>query len=161
MASPFPLSDRASDVRPGCKTQRIAPSLRQVADLMCARMEKSEYFKTCIVGHVNCCLQCGPTLTVLCSPTSKPYNMRNKTGLVLRSRIMRGHVIAPPTPFLLSDRGTDVRPGCKTQGIAPVLPIIRISADFGSYELSAVFRSGKYFPHSREREKVRRKWLAK
>ncbi|GFN82771.1 WD repeat-containing protein 5 [Plakobranchus ocellatus] len=62
MAAPFPLSDRASDIRPGCKTQRIAPTLRQVADLMCARIKEREYFKTCIVGHVNCCLQCAPTL---------------------------------------------------------------------------------------------------
>ncbi|GFN77167.1 hypothetical protein PoB_000367300 [Plakobranchus ocellatus] len=38
MAVPFPLSDRASDVRPGCKTQRTAPTLRQVADLMCSRL---------------------------------------------------------------------------------------------------------------------------
>ncbi|GFO32882.1 hypothetical protein PoB_005938700 [Plakobranchus ocellatus] len=60
----------ASDVRPGCKTQRIAPTLRQVADLMCARIKEREYFKTCIVGHVNCCLQCGPTLTVRYPPTS-------------------------------------------------------------------------------------------
>ncbi|GFO17325.1 hypothetical protein PoB_004383000 [Plakobranchus ocellatus] len=64
MAAPFPLSDRASDVRPGCKIQRIAPTLRQVADLMCARIKEREYFKACIVGHVNCCLQCGPTLSV-------------------------------------------------------------------------------------------------
>ncbi|GFO01468.1 hypothetical protein PoB_002797300 [Plakobranchus ocellatus] len=64
MAAPFPLSDRASDVRPGCKTQRIAPTLRQVADLMCARIKEREYFKTCIVGYVNCCLQCAPTLTI-------------------------------------------------------------------------------------------------
>ncbi|GFO25618.1 hypothetical protein PoB_005212300 [Plakobranchus ocellatus] len=63
MASPFPLSVRATDVRPGCKTQRIAPTLRQVADLVCARTKEREYFKTCIVGHVNCCLQSGPTLT--------------------------------------------------------------------------------------------------
>ncbi|GFO00355.1 hypothetical protein PoB_002686000 [Plakobranchus ocellatus] len=62
MAAPFPLSDRASDERPGCKTQWIAPTLRQVADLMCARIKEREYFKTCIVGHVNCCLQCAPTL---------------------------------------------------------------------------------------------------
>ncbi|GFO41291.1 hypothetical protein PoB_006779600 [Plakobranchus ocellatus] len=62
MAPPFPLSDRASDVRPGCKTQRIVPTLRQVADLMCARIKEREYFKTNIVGHVNCCLQCAPTL---------------------------------------------------------------------------------------------------
>ncbi|GFO04317.1 hypothetical protein PoB_003082200 [Plakobranchus ocellatus] len=62
MAAPFPLSNRASDVRPGCKTQRIAPTLRQVADLMCARIKEREYFKTCIVGHVNCCVQCAPTL---------------------------------------------------------------------------------------------------
>ncbi|GFN91941.1 hypothetical protein PoB_001844700 [Plakobranchus ocellatus] len=40
IAAPFPLSDRASDVRPGCKTQRIAPTLRQVADLMCARIKE-------------------------------------------------------------------------------------------------------------------------
>ncbi|GFO33071.1 hypothetical protein PoB_005957600 [Plakobranchus ocellatus] len=64
MAAPFPLSDRASDVRPGCKTQRIVPTLRQVADLMCARIKEREYFKTCIVGHVNCCLQCAPTLAL-------------------------------------------------------------------------------------------------
>ncbi|GFO22253.1 hypothetical protein PoB_004875800 [Plakobranchus ocellatus] len=57
MAPPFPLSNRATDVRPGCKTEKIAPTLRQAADLVCART------KTCIVGHVNCCLQCGPTLT--------------------------------------------------------------------------------------------------
>ncbi|GFO27292.1 hypothetical protein PoB_005379700 [Plakobranchus ocellatus] len=63
-APPFPLSDRASDVRPGCKTQKIALTLRQVAVLMCARIKEREYFKTCIVGHVNCCLQCGPTLTL-------------------------------------------------------------------------------------------------
>ncbi|GFO42055.1 hypothetical protein PoB_006856000 [Plakobranchus ocellatus] len=62
-APPFPLTDRAADVRPGCKTQRIAPTLRQVADLMCAGAKEREYFKTCIVGHVNCCLQCGPTLS--------------------------------------------------------------------------------------------------
>ncbi|GFO40737.1 hypothetical protein PoB_006724200 [Plakobranchus ocellatus] len=62
MAAPVPLSDRASDVRSGCKTQRITPTLRQVADLMCARIKEREYFKTYIVGHVNCCLQCGPTL---------------------------------------------------------------------------------------------------
>ncbi|GFO14145.1 hypothetical protein PoB_004065000 [Plakobranchus ocellatus] len=29
MAPPFPLPNRAADVRPGCKTQRIAPTLRQ------------------------------------------------------------------------------------------------------------------------------------
>ncbi|GFN79926.1 hypothetical protein PoB_000643200 [Plakobranchus ocellatus] len=62
MAPPFPLSDRATDVRPGCKTQRIAPTLRQIADLVCARTKEREYLKTCIVGHVNCCLQCGSTL---------------------------------------------------------------------------------------------------
>ncbi|GFN76534.1 ubiquitin carboxyl-terminal hydrolase 38-like [Plakobranchus ocellatus] len=67
MAPLFPLSDRASDVRPGCKTQRIAPTLRQVADLVCARIKEREYFKTCIVGHVNCCLQCGLSLMVYCS----------------------------------------------------------------------------------------------
>ncbi|GFN86364.1 hypothetical protein PoB_001287000 [Plakobranchus ocellatus] len=63
MAAPFPLSDRASDVIAGCKTQRIAPTLRQVADLVCSRIKEREYFKTCIVRHVNYCLQCGPTLT--------------------------------------------------------------------------------------------------
>ncbi|GFN78133.1 hypothetical protein PoB_000463900 [Plakobranchus ocellatus] len=65
MAPPFPLSNRASDVRPGCKTQRIAPTLRQVADLVCAPTKEREYFKTCIVGHVNCCFQCGPTLNTI------------------------------------------------------------------------------------------------
>ncbi|GFO24730.1 mytimacin-2 [Plakobranchus ocellatus] len=63
MAPPFPLSNKATDVRPGCKTKRIAPTLRQVADLVCARTKERGYFKTCIVGHVNCCFQCGPTLT--------------------------------------------------------------------------------------------------
>ncbi|GFO04315.1 histone-lysine N-methyltransferase SETMAR [Plakobranchus ocellatus] len=62
MALPFPLSNRASDVRPGCKTHRTASTLRQMADLVCASPKEREYFKTCIVGHVNCCLQCGPTL---------------------------------------------------------------------------------------------------
>ncbi|GFN94942.1 hypothetical protein PoB_002144800 [Plakobranchus ocellatus] len=74
MASPFPLSNRATDVTSGCKTQRIAPTLRQVADLVCARTREREYFKTCIVGHVNCCLQCGPTLK-LCSNISECKNM--------------------------------------------------------------------------------------
>ncbi|GFN80899.1 hypothetical protein PoB_000740500 [Plakobranchus ocellatus] len=145
MAPPFPLSDRTTDIRPGCKTQRIAPTVRQVADLVCARTKERENFKTCIVGHVNCCLQCGPTLTatsilqvshdksrrlqcgftlnVLYPPTSYPDNLRNKTGLVIRaamvSRIIRGHVMAPPFP--LSNRATDVRPGCKTLKIAPTL----------------------------------------
>ncbi|GFN98081.1 hypothetical protein PoB_002458700 [Plakobranchus ocellatus] len=64
MAPPFSLSNRATDVRPGCKTQKIAPTLRQAADLVCARTKEREYFKTCIVGHVNCCLQCGPTLRI-------------------------------------------------------------------------------------------------
>ncbi|GFO00955.1 hypothetical protein PoB_002746000 [Plakobranchus ocellatus] len=45
-APPFPLSDRAADVRPGCKTQRIAQTLRQVADLMCAGAKERDYFKT-------------------------------------------------------------------------------------------------------------------
>ncbi|GFO30778.1 hypothetical protein PoB_005728300 [Plakobranchus ocellatus] len=129
MAAPFPLSNRATDVRPGCKTQRIAPTLRQVADLVCTRTKEREYFKICIVGHVNCCLQCGPTLTVRYPPTSWPDNLRYKTGLVFRaatvSRIMRGHVMAAPFP--LSNRATDVRPGCETQRIAPTL---REVADF-------------------------------
>ncbi|GFO29349.1 hypothetical protein PoB_005585400 [Plakobranchus ocellatus] len=64
-APPFPLSNRVTDVRPGCKTQRIALTLGQVADLMCARTKEREYFKTCIVGHVNCCPQCGPTLSLV------------------------------------------------------------------------------------------------
>ncbi|GFO09167.1 hypothetical protein PoB_003567200 [Plakobranchus ocellatus] len=63
MASPLLLSNRATDIRPGCKTQRIAPTLRQIADWVCAPTKEREYYKTCIVGHVNCCLQCGPTLT--------------------------------------------------------------------------------------------------
>ncbi|GFO25027.1 hypothetical protein PoB_005153200 [Plakobranchus ocellatus] len=29
------------------------------ADLTCSRPKKLEYFKTYIIGHVNCCLQCG------------------------------------------------------------------------------------------------------
>ncbi|GFO03731.1 hypothetical protein PoB_003023600 [Plakobranchus ocellatus] len=58
MAPPFPLSNRAADVRPGCKIQRIALTLQQVADLVCACTKETEYFQTCIVGPVNCCLQC-------------------------------------------------------------------------------------------------------
>ncbi|GFO01389.1 hypothetical protein PoB_002789400 [Plakobranchus ocellatus] len=123
MEAPFPLSEGASDVRPGCKTQRIAPTLRQVADFMCARIKEREYFKTCIVGHVNCCLQCGPTLTVLYPTTSWPDNLRNKTGLVVRaatvSRIIGGHLMA--TPFPLSNNVADGRPGCKTQRITMTL----------------------------------------
>ncbi|GFO18564.1 hypothetical protein PoB_004506900 [Plakobranchus ocellatus] len=63
MAPPFPLSNRAADVRPVCKTQRIAPTLRQVADLVCARTKEIEYCQTCIVGHVKCCLQCWRSVT--------------------------------------------------------------------------------------------------
>ncbi|GFN82813.1 hypothetical protein PoB_000931900 [Plakobranchus ocellatus] len=100
MAPPFPLPDRATGVRPGCKTQRMAPTLQQVADLVCARIEEREYFKICIVGQVNCCLQCGPTLTVRYPPTSSPDN---------------------GNPFPLSNRAIDVRPGCKTQRIASTL----------------------------------------
>ncbi|GFO37732.1 hypothetical protein PoB_006423700 [Plakobranchus ocellatus] len=67
---PFPLSNRAIDIRPGCKTQRIAPMFRQVADLVCTRTKETEYFQTCIVGHMNCCLQCGlsVSLTIACKP---------------------------------------------------------------------------------------------
>ncbi|GFO17291.1 hypothetical protein PoB_004379600 [Plakobranchus ocellatus] len=75
MAPPFPLSDRSTDVRPGCKTQRIAPTVRQVADLVCARTKERECFKTCIVGHVNCCLQCGPTLNCKSSSASQKRDM--------------------------------------------------------------------------------------
>ncbi|GFN92852.1 arylamine n-acetyltransferase, partial [Plakobranchus ocellatus] len=35
----------ATDVRPGCKTQRIAPTLRQVADLVCAPTKKKRVFQ--------------------------------------------------------------------------------------------------------------------
>ncbi|GFN88490.1 hypothetical protein PoB_001499600 [Plakobranchus ocellatus] len=59
MALPFPLSNRATDVRPGCKTQSIAPTPRPGV----RSHQRREYSKTCIVGHVNCCIQCGPTLT--------------------------------------------------------------------------------------------------
>ncbi|GFO42036.1 hypothetical protein PoB_006854100 [Plakobranchus ocellatus] len=114
MAHPFPLSNRATDVRPGCKTQRIAPTLRQVADLVCTRTKEREYFKTCTVGHVNCCPQCGLTLTMLYPTRSKPNTLRNKTGLMIReatvSRIMRGHLTA--THFVLSIRATDVTLCC-------------------------------------------------
>ncbi|GFN97576.1 hypothetical protein PoB_002408200 [Plakobranchus ocellatus] len=62
-------------------------------------------------------------VTVLYPPTSELDNLRKKTGLVVRaatvSIIMRGNVMA--TPISLSDRGTDVRPGCKTQRIIPTL----------------------------------------
>ncbi|GFO03022.1 hypothetical protein PoB_002952700 [Plakobranchus ocellatus] len=71
MATPFPLSNSATDVRPGWKTQRIAPAPRQVADLVCARIKEREYYKTCIVGQMNCCLQCGPTLTCRWTAHSK------------------------------------------------------------------------------------------
>ncbi|GFN80896.1 hypothetical protein PoB_000740200 [Plakobranchus ocellatus] len=43
LAPPFPLSNRATDVRPGCKTKRIAPTLRQVADLMCAHTKEKVF----------------------------------------------------------------------------------------------------------------------
>ncbi|GFO50678.1 hypothetical protein PoB_007718300 [Plakobranchus ocellatus] len=125
MASPFPfpLSNRVTDVRLGCKTQRIASTLRQAADLVFTRTKEREYFKTYIVGHVNSCLLCGPTLTVRYSPTSLPDNLCKKTGLVFQvatvSRIMRGHVMAPS--FLLPNRANDVKPGCKTQMKAPTL----------------------------------------
>ncbi|GFN80477.1 hypothetical protein PoB_000698300 [Plakobranchus ocellatus] len=47
MAPPFPLSNRATVVRPSCRTQRIAPTLRQVANLVCAPIKETEYFQTC------------------------------------------------------------------------------------------------------------------
>ncbi|GFN79925.1 hypothetical protein PoB_000643100 [Plakobranchus ocellatus] len=55
----LPLKKRATDVRLGCETQRIAPTLRQIADLVCARTKEREYLKTCTVGHVNCCSSVG------------------------------------------------------------------------------------------------------
>ncbi|GFO20535.1 LOW QUALITY PROTEIN: cathepsin d [Plakobranchus ocellatus] len=62
-------------------------------------------------------------VTVRYPPTSWTDNVRNKTGLVVGaatvSRIMRGHIMAPLFP--LSNRANDVRPGCKTQRIAPTL----------------------------------------
>ncbi|GFO28082.1 hypothetical protein PoB_005458700 [Plakobranchus ocellatus] len=64
MARPFPLCNRASDVRPGFKAQRMAPTLRQVADFVCTRTKEREYFKTSIVGHENCYFQGWPTLSV-------------------------------------------------------------------------------------------------
>ncbi|GFN88445.1 hypothetical protein PoB_001495100 [Plakobranchus ocellatus] len=90
--APFPLSNRATDVRPGCKTQRITPTLRQVADLVCARIKEREYFKTCIVGHVNCCLQCGPTLKLryLCPELMcrlRALGALLETGLVSRGTL--------------------------------------------------------------------------
>ncbi|GFN89260.1 hypothetical protein PoB_001576600 [Plakobranchus ocellatus] len=52
---------------------------------------------------------------------SKSGTLPSKTGLVVSavtvSRIMRGHVMAPLLP--LSNRSTDIRPGCNTQRIAP------------------------------------------
>ncbi|GFO39738.1 hypothetical protein PoB_006624300 [Plakobranchus ocellatus] len=55
--------------------------------------------------------------------TRAPDNLHNKTGLVVRaatvSRIMRDHLMAPHFPF--SNKAADVRPGCKTQRIAPTL----------------------------------------
>ncbi|GFO09472.1 hypothetical protein PoB_003597700 [Plakobranchus ocellatus] len=79
MAPPFPLSNRATEVRPDCKTQRIAPTLRQVADLVCACTKEREYFKTCIVGDMNCCLQCEPTLTATHSPSRQLLQVASKT----------------------------------------------------------------------------------
>ncbi|GFN87553.1 reverse transcriptase and recombinase [Plakobranchus ocellatus] len=96
MAAPFPLSDRASDVRPGCKTQRIAPTLRQVADLVCARIKEREYFKTCIVGHVNCCLQCAPTLNRVVELLSSSSS--DHTGKRLHAALSEGEVSSPNSP---------------------------------------------------------------
>ncbi|GFN96250.1 hypothetical protein PoB_002275600 [Plakobranchus ocellatus] len=63
MASPFPLSKRFADARPGCKTQKIAPTLRQEGSRsrlgVLSPKKKLEHFKTSIVGLVKCCLQCG------------------------------------------------------------------------------------------------------
>ncbi|GFN93605.1 hypothetical protein PoB_002011100 [Plakobranchus ocellatus] len=94
MAPPFSLSDRAADVRPGGKTQWIALTLRQVADLLCARTKEREYFKTCIVGHVNCCLQCGPTLRH--KNDMKDVGGTVESESVLRSAGTLSRVRAPP-----------------------------------------------------------------
>ncbi|GFN95474.1 hypothetical protein PoB_002198000 [Plakobranchus ocellatus] len=65
----------------------------------------------------------GLSVAVLYPTASKPDNLHNKTGLVVLvapvSRTMRGQVLA--SHFLLSKRATDLRPGCKTQRIAPTL----------------------------------------
>ncbi|GFN78130.1 hypothetical protein PoB_000463600 [Plakobranchus ocellatus] len=102
MAPPFPLSDRATDVRPGCKTQRIDATLRQVADLVCALTKERGYFKTCIVGHVNCCLQCAPTLTATSVlQVSHDKSRRLQCGSTLRPNPRRRQQFTCPTIHVL------------------------------------------------------------
>ncbi|GFO19111.1 hypothetical protein PoB_004561600 [Plakobranchus ocellatus] len=122
MAPLFPLSNRVTDVRPGCKTQRIAPTLRHVADLMCTGTKERQYYKTCIVGHVNCCLQCGPSLTVRYPPTSSLIMCVTRlASYFARRRSVAYAWSRNGTLFPLSNRATDVRTDCKTQRIAPTV----------------------------------------
>ncbi|GFO08590.1 hypothetical protein PoB_003509500 [Plakobranchus ocellatus] len=139
MAPPFPLSNRATDVRPGCKTQRIAPTLRQEAGLVCALIKERKYFKTFIVGHVICCLQCGPTLShdksrrLQCGPTLRLTRVASWFAAIF-SRIMCGHAMAPPqSPFPLSNRSSDTTPGSNTQRIAPTPPLEKVVADLACF----------------------------
>ncbi|GFO34039.1 hypothetical protein PoB_006054400 [Plakobranchus ocellatus] len=66
MAPLFPSSYRATDVRAGCKTLRIAPTLRQDESrsrLGCSHTKEMRVFlQTCLVRHVNRCLQFRPEL---------------------------------------------------------------------------------------------------
>ncbi|GFO42056.1 hypothetical protein PoB_006856100 [Plakobranchus ocellatus] len=45
MAPRSPLSNRATDVRPGYKAQKVAPSLRQAADSLCASTKERRVFQ--------------------------------------------------------------------------------------------------------------------
>ncbi|GFO48680.1 hypothetical protein PoB_007518500 [Plakobranchus ocellatus] len=88
MVAPFPLSNRATDVRPGCKTQRIAPTLRQDGSgsrLGVLSLKELEFFQTCIVGHLNCCLQYGLGLTLHLSQFATRYSFHH-----LNARMMQG-----------------------------------------------------------------------
>ncbi|GFN76533.1 hypothetical protein PoB_000303900 [Plakobranchus ocellatus] len=44
------------------------------AVLVCSRPKKLEYFKTCIVGDMNCCLQCALDLSHLSLPKHCAHN---------------------------------------------------------------------------------------
>ncbi|GFN84717.1 hypothetical protein PoB_001122300 [Plakobranchus ocellatus] len=81
MAPHFSLSSRATDVRP--KDNSDAPTSSRLG----VRSSKErEYFKTCIVGHVNCCLQCGSTLNLWCEEASTRAWKRAAVSISASSR---------------------------------------------------------------------------
>ncbi|GFO33101.1 hypothetical protein PoB_005960600 [Plakobranchus ocellatus] len=102
-------------IRSGIRSQRAA---RELED-----QESTVMPMLCWCLTTDVIIRTDVAVTVRYPPISKLDNFLNEPGLVVWvatvSRIMRGHVMAPH--FSLSNGTADVRPGCKTQRIAPTL----------------------------------------